>query len=313
MSFSLESSTAYLKGDFVPFPGANLSIASSSVLYGLCVYTVFPVTWDAESQRLLVFRLRDHYQRLIRSSRIMGFTTCSELDSYEKFAETIEGLLLHNSPKEDVLVRATIFIDEICAGTKISGLKTACSVFTYPKGELLDRAGINVCVSSWTRNADNMIPPRAKVNGAYVNSALMKNEALLNGFDDAIALDSSGQVAEGTVTNLFIVRDGALVTPHAQADILEGITRNSVKAIAKKLAIPFVDRNIDRTELYIADEAMFVGSSANVTPLLSIDHRPIGSGKPGPITQKIAGQYNEILHGKNKDFADWLTPLVFKD
>ncbi len=313
MAFSLETSTAQLRGELVPFDQANVSIASSPVLYGLSVYTVFPLSWDASEQRLLAFRLQDHYLRLVRASKIMGFGACEALASYDAFESLIIQLAKANAPQEDVLIRATVFIDEICAGTKISGLKTNFSAFMYPKGEILKRSGIDVCVSSWTRNADNMIPPRAKVNGAYVNSALMKNEALLNGFDDAIALDNSGHVAEGTVTNLFIVRDGRLVTPHAQTDILEGITRNTVQAIAQKLGIPFEDRTIDRTELYIADEVMMVGSSANVTPVLSIDRRPIANGRVGEITHRIAEAYEKLLHGTSADFAGWLRHIPAKD
>ncbi len=308
-SLSLTDSITLLRGDFIPFADANLSVASSPVLYGLCVYSVFGANWNDALQKLYVFRLRDHYERLLRSCRILGMNSIAEKYPFERFAELMHELLQKNEVREDALVRVMVFIDEISAGTKIDGLSVEMTAYVYPMGEILNREGIHVCVSSWTRNADNMIPPRAKVNGSYVNASLMKNEAILNGYDEAIALDVHGHVAEGTVANLFIVRGGKLVTPHAQTDILEGITRNSVIKLAESLNIPIEEREIDRTELYIADEAMFVGSSANVTPILSIDKRII-SEKIGPITQQLKHAYRKLQVGENETFSEWVSEVA---
>ncbi len=307
-SLDLTQSTALLRDKFVPFSEANLSIASSPMLYGLCVYSTFSVNWNEAEQQLYAFRMRDHYERLVRSCRIMGFKDFAEQMSFSKFESQMLDLLRKNEVREDALVRIMVFIDEIAAGTRIDGLDIAFTAYVYPMGEILSLDGVSACVSSWVRNNDNMIPPRAKVNGAYVNSALMKNEALLNGYDEAIALDSLGHVAEATVMNLYLVRNGKLVTPHAQADILEGITRNTIIKLAADLGIEIEERNVDRTELYIADEAMFVGSSARVTPVISIDKRPVGDGTPGKITQQIAKAYHEIQIG-SKPSEGWLTPI----
>lgn len=296
----------YFRDSWVPFNEANLSIASSPVLYGLSVYTVFNAIWNEDKKELNVFRLEDHFKRLCNSASIMDFENFEDKYSYEEFEKMMKELLYKNKVQENALVRVTLFIDELVAGTKINGLKNSMSAYVYPMGEILPKSGVNVCVSSWTRASDNMIPARAKVNGQYVNASLMKNEALQNGYDEAIALDASGHVSEGTVANLFIIRDGKLITPDMATDILEGITRNSIIEIANELGIEHEQRTIDRTELYIADEAFMCGSSANVTPILSIDKRKVGNGKIGKITKMISDEYSKIQKGENPRFAKWI-------
>jgi len=302
-------STTYFRNEWVPFAEANLSIASSPVLYGLSVYTVFNSIWNEDKKELNIFRLKDHYKRLCNSARIMDFESFEQKYSFEEFQKIMNELLVKNNVQENALVRVTLFIDELVAGTKINGLKNSMSAYVYPMGEILPKSGAKVCVSSWTRAADNMIPARAKVNGQYVNASLMKNEALLNGYDEAIALDDAGHVSEGTVANLFIVREGKLITPDMSTDILEGITRNSIIEISKELGIEHEQRTIDRTELYIADEAFMCGSSANVTPIISIDKRKVRDGKIGNITKKLSVEYARIQKGENSKFVNWINPV----
>src|SRR3990167_6802250 len=309
MAFDTTNSITYLRDNFVPFENANLSIASSPVLYGLSVYTVFSVNWNDRQKKLYAFRLDEHYKRLVNSARIMDFHSFEEQWTPEKFKDTMLELVHRNNVKEDALVRVTVFIDEVATGTKIHGLKNSLSAYVYPMGEILPRSGANLCVSSWIRNADNSIPAKAKINGSYVNASLMKNEALLNGYDDAIALDHNGHVAEGTVANLFIVQGGKLATPDTSTDILEGITRDSLLEVAEKLGIKTQERSIDRTELYKAQEAFLCGTSALITPILSIDKRPINGGTVGPTTKRLAKAYQEILQGENKTYANWLTTV----
>lgn len=305
--FDYKKGLVYFNEKFVPFGDANLSIASSPVLYGLTVYTVFSANWNEDQQKLYIFRLKDHYQRLINSAKIMDFHQFIDDFNYEKFEEIMLDLLRKNDIKEDVLVRAAVYVDELIAGTKIHGLKNSFSAYVYPLGQILNPGGIHACISSWERTADNAQPSRAKINGSYINASLMKNEAILNGYDEAIALDHNGHVSEGTVANLFIVRDSKLFTPDAATDILEGITRNSVLKLAEKLNIHVVQRSIDRSELYIADEIFMCGSSAKITPVLSIDKRLIGGGKAGEITTKLSKIYDEIQHNKTEDEFNWLT------
>ncbi|HSX27169.1 MAG TPA: branched-chain-amino-acid transaminase [Patescibacteria group bacterium] len=307
--FDYRKSVSYFRDKFVNFSEANVSIASSPVLYGLSVYTVFSLSWNDNEKKLYVFRLKDHFNRLVNSARIMDFHSFADHWTYEKFESVMLDLIKRNNIKEDVLVRVTVFIDELAAGTKIHGLKNSLSAYIYPMGEILPLSGINLGVSSWVRNSDNSIPAKAKINGSYVNASLMKNEALLNGYDDAIALDHNGHVAESTVANLFIVRGGKLATPDTSTDILEGITRDSLLEVARKDGLTVEERSIDRTELYKSDEAFLCGTSARITPVLSIDKRPIGSGKIGPLTKKLMKKYEAIQRGNAPDFADWRQAL----
>jgi branched-chain amino acid aminotransferase len=331
--FNCENSTAFMRDSFVPFNEANLSIASSPVLYGLAVYTVFSLNWNEKEKKLYAFRFADHYKRLVNSAKIMGFTGADGSGfekkwPYEKFEKTMLELVQKNQIKEDALVRISVFIDAIIAGTKISGLPISLSAFVYPLGRILDPKGINVCVSSWRHVPDDTIPNRAKVNGAYVSNCLMKNEALQNGYDDAIALDHNGHVTEGTVANLFLVRTDSfgqakLITPSVSSDILEGITRNSVTIIARDLEIEVEERQIDRTELYIADEAFICGSSARIVPILSIDKRKIRDngtskmgkvdkvGNAGPLTLKLAEKYLAAQKGTSKEYKEWRMEVRF--
>lgn len=293
----------------MPFDKANVSIASSPVLYGLSIYSVFNAVWDEEAQKLCVFRLQDHYGRLVRSARIMDFHNFLEEWPYERFKEEMFSLLSKNTVKENVLVRVSVFVDELIAGTRIHGLKNSLSAYVYPMGEILPRSGAHLCVSSWRRSPDNSIPSRAKVNGSYINASLMKNEALLNGYDDAIAIDEHGHITEGTVANIFLVRDGRVITPGQSADILEGITRATILRLADDLGMETFERSIDRSELYICDEAFLTGSSANLTPVLSIDRRSIGKASAGPLTRQLAKAYREVQRISSTRHPEWLEVL----
>ncbi len=295
-----------MRDAFVPFQDATVSIASSPVLYGLSVYTVFGVNANEAEKKRYAFRLQDHYRRLVNSAAIMDMHNFAAAWPYERFEATMRELIARNAAAfgagEDVLVRVTVFVDELIAGTKIHGLRHALSAYVYPMGQILPRTGVNVCVSSWAHGMDNVIPPRAKVNGLYANNSLAKNEALMNGYDDAIALDAQGRVTEATVANLFIVRNGMLITPGVDTDLLEGITRASIIAIARAAGFAVAERAVDRTELYIADEAFICGSSARITPVLSVDKRLVGTatdhpGAVGPITKQLSGLYEAAQRG----------------
>lgn len=302
--------TAFFRGGFVDFSEANLSIASAPVLYGLSVYTVFPVFYDQNTKKLGVFRLQDHFKRLQNSSKILAFDDFLKDWDYKKFEETMLQLLKDNHVAGDSLVRVTIFVDDILKGTRMSGLKHSLSAFVYPAEPLLPLSGARLAVSSWRRTPDNAIPARAKINGSYVNAALMKHEAVANGYDDAVALDEHGHVTESTVSNLFLVRDGILITPSRSSDLLEGITRDSVFKFAKYLDINYEARVVDRSELYLAQEMFLCGSSMNIVPVISVDGRKIGDGKQGPITQKLVEAYHNTVRGQSNKFDDWITTVA---
>lgn len=307
MKLDYRTSVAFLRDKFVPFKDANISIGSSPVLYGLAIYTVFGVVWNKETKELSIFRLEDHWKRLQNSARTMDFHGFLETWTYEKFEKMIMDLIRKNKVEEDALVRVSVFIDENLAGTKIHGLKNSVSAYIYPLGEILPRNGTHVCISKdWIRISSKAIPVRAKVNGGYVNSALMKNEALMKGYEDALALDEKGNLCEGTVANIFFVKKGKLVTPAIEFDLLEGITRRTVLDLAQDLNIKVEERAIKPKEISTFDEAFFSGSSARITPILSIDKKPIGDGKIGKVTAELMKKYDDIIRGKEKAYTKWL-------
>lgn len=305
----VQKSTAYFRDEFVQFSDANLSIASAPVLYGLSIYTVFPVFWNPKTKELNAFRLDKHFKRLQNSARILAFSDFLNNWTYKDFETVMKELLEKNKVEQDSLVRVTVFVDDILKGTRMKDLKHSLSAFVYPAAPMLPFSGAKLGVSSWRRTPDNAIPSRAKINGSYVNASLMKHEAISNGFDDAIALDEQGHVTESTVSNLFIVRGGNMITPDGSADLLEGITRDSVFKLAKRQGIDCQERVIDRSELYIADEIFLCGSSMSITPVLSIDHRNIGDGKSGKITKQFMKLYDDLGRGKSNLFKEWLTKV----
>jgi branched-chain amino acid aminotransferase len=304
----ISKSTAYFRDGFVPFDEAKLSIASAPVLYGLSVYTVLPVFWNETEEQLYVFRLEDHFRRLRNSAKIMAFEDFLSDWDLAKFEQMIHDLIKRNKPGRDSLVRVNIFVDDILSGTRMLGLKHSLSAFIYPMMPLLPDTGAKLSVSSWRRTPDNAIPSRAKINGSYTNAALMKHEAVLNGFDDAIALDEQGHVTESTVANIFLVRNGELISPGDSADLLEGITRDTVFGLARHFKIPQERRSIDRSELYVADEIFLCGSSVNITPVIAVDHRVIGSGQPGQLTARLSTAYQSCARHEMELFNNWTTP-----
>lgn len=286
---------------------ATLHIASSAVLYGLSVYTVFPVT--VTKQGLAAFRLKDHYQRLLESAKIIGIDTFATHWNFNKFQSAIKELVAANNIDEDVFVRATIHVDELIPGTRSRGLHSLLTMFVYPANPILSPKGARLKTSVWRRVPDNALPARAKVNGAYVNSVLGKQDALDSGYDDCVFLDSLGHVCELSTANIFIVRNGTLITPAATTDILEGINRRTIIELAKQENIPVEERLVDLTELYVADEAFASGTSAFLAPITDVDGRQVGGAIPGPLTEKLSSLHNKLLHGSLPQSKRLLTTL----
>lgn len=298
----------YFDNKIIPINQANLSIAGSAVLYGLSVYTVFPVIYTKNGS-LNAFRLKDHYNRLINSAKIIGIDTFEKNWSYDNFKTAVIELLQANSINETVFVRATIHVSELMAGTRSRGLKSLLSMFIYEAEPIIPQNGARLKTSVWRRIPDYAIPSRAKVNGAYINSVLAKQDAIDSGYDDCILLDANGHVCELSAANIFIVRGGTLITPGTSSDLLEGINRKTVLEITHNLKIPTKERNIDLTELYIADEVFACGTSAFIAPVHEIDARVINNRKTGPITNKINDIYWQILNGTNPTYKNLLTPI----
>lgn len=287
---------AYFNQTIMPVGEANLSIASSAVLYGLSVYTVFYVHPDPKGYR--AFRLRDHYDRLCASAKIIGIEWPANL-TYETFHTVMKELLAANAPKKPVFVRATVHADGILPGTRSRGVSTQLSAFIYEAAPIMKPTGVRLKTSQWRRIPDNSIPSRAKVNGAYVNSVLAHQDALDAGYDDCIFLDQMGHVCELAAANIFMVRRGTLITPDTSTDLLEGINRRTILEIAAEQGIPVHERTVDLTELYIADEVFVCGTSAFVASVAEIDGRRLDETN-NPITRKIAALHAAAIRSGTK-------------
>jgi branched-chain amino acid aminotransferase len=302
---------AYFEGKIVPFTEAKVSIMTHAFNYGTGVFEGIRAYWNAQEAQLFVVRLRDHYRRLLQSTKVLRMQF--SLDAEQMSELTIE-LLRREGYREDVYIRPLAYKANEVIGVRLHNLTDEFAVFATPFGKYIEQQeGAKVCFSSWRRNDDNAIPPRGKVTGAYVNSALIKSEAMLNGFDEAIVLNADGHVAEGSAENFFIVRGGKLITPPVTANILEGITRQAIMDLAKiELGLETVERQIDRSEVYIADEAFFCGTGVEVTPIGSVDHIRLGNGGVGPITRKVMDMYYNLVHGVDPKYRHWLTPVYSK-
>ena len=295
---NLQESTVFFKDSFIAFDEAKLSIASSPVLYGLSVYTVFSVNKTANG--MAVFRLQDHFNRLRESCQIIGIDGFEKTWSYQKFEKVTKELITKNNVTEDVFVRATVHVDAILPGTKSRGLPVSLSMFIYPAHSIMPVEGARLKTSVWRRIPDMAIPARAKVNGAYVNSVLAKQDAIDSGHDDCIFLDIDGHVCELSAANIFLVKKGVIITPDTTSDLLEGINRKTVIELAQELGYVVEERIVDLTELYIADEVFACGTSSYITSIKEIDARTIGNGDTGRITQELASHHNNLLHGNHK-------------
>lgn len=297
----------FLKGKFVPFKDAKIGVMTHAFNYGTGVFEGIRGYWNTSKDQLYIVKLKEHYDRLVRSCKILKIKVGYTVDELSKL--TLE-LARKNGYKEDVYIRPIAYKSSEKIGLGLTGLEDDLLIYMAPFGEYLDlNKGIKVCVSTWTRINDNMIPARAKITGVYVNSSLAKAEALDNGFDEAIMLSSDGHVAEGSGENIFVVRNGEVITPPLHHDILEGITRESLINILKGLKIPVVERSIDRTELYVADEIFLTGTAAGVSPVIEVDRRSVGSGKVGDITRKLQKIYFDAVKGNSAEHMDWLTPV----
>lgn len=300
--------TAYFEGDYVPIEDAKVSILTHAFNYGTALFEGIRGYWSADEGKILIFRLREHIDRLWRNCNIL----CMEID---EGPEDLEGICCEVVKRsgfgEDVYIRPIIYKSERSLGPKLKGVQSRFCCWTIKLGHYVEiEAGLDVCVSSWRRLSDNAIPARAKTTGSYINSALARSEADLAGFDEAIVLREDGTVSEGSAMNLFMVKDGRLITTPQNADILVGITRNTVIELARnEFKIEVDERPIARTELYTCDELFFTGTGAQVAPVRSVDRRIIGQGKPGPISRELQDYYFQVVQGRVADYRHWCTPV----
>jgi branched-chain amino acid aminotransferase len=293
---------------WVPLADAKVGIMTHAFLYGTAVFEGIRGYWSEEQGQLYLLKLREHYERITDSARVMlmdhGY-------SVERLMELTVELVRRNGYREDIYVRPTLYKSSEAIGVRLHNVDCRLNILAIPFGDYIDtEAGIRCATVSWRRTSDLSIPSRAKVVGSYVNPAFSKTEAVLNGFDEAIVLTHDGKVSEGSAENLFMVRRGQLTTPGVDSDILEGITRAGIMEIAEReLGVPTVVRTIDRSELYLAEEVFLCGTGAQISPVTSIDHRPIGTGEVGPITARISKLYFEAARGREPAWSHWVTPV----
>jgi len=302
---------AIFDGELVPIEQAKVSIMTHALNYGTGCFEGIRAYWNEEQQQLFVFRMPEHYERLHDSCNILLIELPYSVD--ELCNMTLD-LLRHEGFQQDTYIRPLAYKSQEGIGVRLKGITDSFAMFALPFGRYIEREeGAKVCVSSWRRIYDTSLPARAKCTGAYINSAFCKSEAEMNGFDEAIVLTRGGSVSEGSAENLFLVRDGVLITPSKTSDILEGITRATLIKLAKEeLHVPVEERTVDRTELYVCDEAFFCGTGVQIAAIASIDNRAVGSGGIGPITKALRERYFDIVRGKVPAYSDWCTPVYEK-
>jgi len=264
--------------------------------------------WNDQRNQLFLLAAGPHFDRLRRSARILRM----ELpDDTQALVNVTLDLLRRNDFKSDVYIRPIIFKSAEEIGVRLRGLAESFAIYMVPFGKYVEiDGGIRCMVSSWRRVSDQSLPARGKITGSYANSALAKNEAIESGFDEAIVLAMDGHVSEGSAENLFMVKEGEVITPPVTDDILEGITRKYVMSIVREeLKMPMVERSIDRTELYTCDELILCGTGAQISPVIELDHRPIGDGRVGEIAQELQQIYFGAVRGENPKYSDWVLPV----
>ncbi|MCS6875452.1 MAG: branched-chain-amino-acid transaminase [Aquificaceae bacterium] len=302
---------AFFEGKFTPIEEAKINIKTNSLHYGTAVFEGIRAYWNEKHEQLYILFAREHYQRLIKNCASMFM----ELPyGVEELIDITVELLRRNQVREDVYIRPIVYFKDLKLTPKLIDYTPEIAIYTYNFGRYLDTSkGIRVKVSSWRRNDDNSIPSRWKVAGAYVNSALAKTEALLSGYDEAIMLNQNGFVSEGSGENIFIVRDGKVITPAYSEHILEGITRSAVKKLLKnELIVEVEERPIARSELYYADEIFMTGTAAEITPVVEVDNRKVGDGQIGKITKELQELYFRAVRGMVDRYMGWLIPVYEK-
>ena len=298
------SKHAFFEGKIVPLADAKISIATHGFLYGTAVFGGMRGYWNEEKKRLFVFRPHDHYRRLLHSARMMAMQTSYDEES---LIQIMLDLLRTDHWQQDIYFRPSFYKSDLGIGVRLHDLKDEFCIFVIPFEKYVKNdTNAHVTISSWRRIDDNMIPARGKVSGADANSALIKTDANRAGFDEALVLDQNGHLSEGSAMNIFMLRDGKLVTPPVTDNILEGITRRSIMELARsELGLEIVERSIDRTEAFICEELFMTGTAAQVVAVTKIDHRPVGVGMMGPVTTKLRQMFDDVVRGKNPKYESW--------
>ena len=304
---SLDDLIAYFEGDYVPLRDAKVSIMTHAFMYGTATFEGIRGYWNAEQGQLYGLFVPEHMERIRNSAKML---LMEDIPSVDELVGIVVETARRNVFREDIYIRPSFYKSTRAIGVRLHHLDHELYVITTPFGNYIDvEKGVRIMTSTWRRNADEALPARGKIVGGYVNMAFQKSEAELNGFDEALVLTPDGHASEASAANLFVVRDGVLLTPPVSDDILEGVTRKAMIQLAHDAGIPVEVRSIDRSELYVCDEVFLCGTGVQVSAVIEVDHRPVGTGAIGPISRLISGRYFDAVRGKLPEYMSWLTPI----
>ena len=298
----------FFRGRVVPYSDVKVGVLTHALNYGTAVFGGIRAYWNDNEKQLFVFRPEDHFRRFLQSAKLL----CMELPhSADDMVKGLLELIRTEGHKEDLYVRPLAFYSDEIIGVRLHDLHPEVSMVVMPFGHYVsNEEGMHVTVSSWRRIDDNVIPARGKIAGAYVNSAFAKTDAQRSGFDEVIVLNSDGHISEGSAANFFLLRNGVFATPGITDNVLEGITRRTIiQLIREELKMEVVERQIDRTELYLADESFLCGTGVQISPIARVDHRPIGTGKMGDATARLRKLFFDVVRGASPKYREWCVPV----
>ncbi|MCX8062386.1 MAG: branched-chain amino acid transaminase [Anaerolineales bacterium] len=303
---------AYFQGKIVPYSEAKISVLTHGLNYGTAVFGGLRAYWNAEQEELYLFRPLDHYRRFLNSAKLLRMEINHTPESLTQI--TID-LIRQSHYRQDIYIRPIAYKADEVIGVRLHDLRDELAIVALPfERYLKNDTDAHVTFSSWRRIDDNAIPARGKISGAYINSAFIKTDAVLAGFDEALVLTQEGHVSEGSAMNVFMVKDGVLITPPITDNILEGITRRTVIELAQgELHLTVFERPIDRTEIYLCDELILTGSAAQIVAVTRVDHHPIGSGVMGPITAALRENFEKAIRGHLPKYQHWNTPVYLSE
>jgi branched-chain amino acid aminotransferase len=286
---------------------AKVSIMTHAFMYGTATFEGIRAYWNADQGQLYGLKIREHVERIRQSCRIL---LMEDVPSVDELTRLVVETVRRNGFTQDAYIRPSFYKSTRAIGVRLHDLQNELYIVALPFGNYIDTdKGVRVMTSSWRRNADEALPARGKIVGGYVNMAFQKSEAELNGFDEAIVLTAGGHVNEASAANVFVVRDGVALTPPVSDDLLEGVTRKALMELLANEGIPVEVRSIDRSELYVADEVFLCGTGVQVSPVIEVDHRAVGSGGIGPIGRLVRDRYFDAVRGRLPEYAHWLTPI----
>ncbi|HEX3629793.1 MAG TPA: branched-chain amino acid transaminase [Candidatus Dormibacteraeota bacterium] len=297
---------AYFNGEVVPFKDARVSVGTHAMHYGTGCFEGIRGYWNADHEEIYLLKLAEHYERFARSTALLKIKL---EESVAQLGELSREIIARSGYRTDVYIRPLAYKASPIIKVDLHSAEDGLAILVMPMGPYSKIDGLRVTISSWRRISDNSIPARAKITGAYINTALATEDANAAGYDDCLLLTEDGHIAEGSAANFFMLQGRTLVTPPVTDDILVGITRSAIMQLAASLDLNVVERSIDRTEVYQADEAFLCGTGAQVAPISEVDGRPVGGGKPGPIGIALQDAYFRAVRGDDPRYRSWCTPV----